>query len=276
MKIDSMRWIVGLLLVAAALLKGLDLTLHPALLLVDRYSRILLPILIGSELGLGLAAIANLFWNRLRLLAIWLFASFASYSLWLALHGAISCGCFGPLEIHPWWTFLIDCIVLLGLILEYYTMRQDNETIVYSGRSRTPTLIGGIVVISSLFTGGLALQVAPRQASSPDDFQTVGDLTILEPETWVGQNFPLLGYLNIDVSQGEWVLLLHHHDCPKCQEAVPKYEKLAFRDKHYQVAIIEVPPYDNFREAELNNCFFGRLKNDREWLCRKPQQAQES
>ena len=47
----------------------------------------------------------------------------------------------------------------------------------------------------------------------------------LEPEKWVGKRFPLLRYLKIDadLSQGEWTIMFHRHDCSECRRAVPKY-----------------------------------------------------
>ncbi len=266
-----MRWIVGLLLVTAALLKGLDLTLHPASVLVDNYSWFLLPVLVGGELSLGLAAIAPLFWNRLRVLAILLFASFAGYSLWLALHGAASCGCFGPLDIHPWWTFFLDSIVLAGLVAEYFWVGRDEKKTPTSPTSATTGLsLVSILLMPLGITAALTWQTAPRLASSHYGFQTVGDLVILEPETWIGQKFPLAKYINVDVSQGSWVLLLHRHDCPKCQDAVPKYEQLAISDPSFQVAIIEVPPYGSLPEAGYRECRVGKLSEDRYWFVQTP------
>lgn len=107
-----MRWIVGLLLTAAALMKGLGLFQHPAVAHIDSYSRLLLPLLIDSEFGLGLLALAGVYWRRFRVVAVLLFAAFACYSFWLAMQGAESCGCFGELEVHPWWTVFSMCLCL--------------------------------------------------------------------------------------------------------------------------------------------------------------------
>ena len=112
--------------------------------------------------------------------------------------------------------------------------------------------------------------MAPRQASSQDRFQAIGDLYILEPETWIGQLFPLREHIDIDVSQGNWVLLMHRHDCPKCQEAIPRYEQLAMLGPNDQVAIVEVPPHDTLHETLSDYCLVGRLSDDRDWFVETP------
>ncbi len=270
-----MRWIVGLLLVAAALLKGLDLYLHPASVLADSTSQHLLPLLIGCELGLGLWAITDLHWNRLRVVAILLFASFASYSLWLALHGAVSCGCFGPLKIHPWWTFFLDFTVIAGLLGEYFTTGRKEKydassTVLAANRL---SLIFCLLLPIAI-TATLVWRIVPQANSSQEAFQTVGDLVLLQPENWVGQKFPLLSHISTDLSHGNWVLLLHRHDCPKCQEAVPKYERLAELATPYQIALAEVPPYNSSKVTHASACQTGRLSGQREWFVETPVEIQ--
>ncbi len=270
-----MRWIVGLLLVAAALLKGLDLILHPASVLANDTSQFLVPLLVGCELALGLLAIADIYWSRLRLLAILLFASFASYSLWLALHGAASCGCFGPLEIHPWWTFLLDCIVLAGLMGEYLWVGREEKNDSSSPTLATTSLsLVSILLLPLGITAALAWQVAPTPNSSQQPFQTVGDIVLLEPETWLGQKFPLLEYINLDLSEGNWIILLHRHDCPKCQEAVLKYEQLASIKSPSQIAIVEVPPYGRHQDPHIGDLHVGSLNDDHDWFIQTPIEIQ--
>lgn len=46
---------------------------------------------------------------------------------------------------------------------------------------------------------------------------------VLEPETWVGKELPILD--NIDIGErlkkGAWLILFYHHDCPDCARAIP-------------------------------------------------------
>jgi hypothetical protein len=45
------------------------------------------------------------------------FGVLASASLYLALTGQRSCGCFGRVEVNPWWTFALDLGVIATLVL---------------------------------------------------------------------------------------------------------------------------------------------------------------
>ncbi|MCG8450394.1 MAG: hypothetical protein MI725_12565 [Pirellulales bacterium] len=276
-----MRWVVGLLLIVAALLKGVQVYLYPADALANNVlgvneSRVLLPLQISGEFGLGLAAICGLFWRQLRWFALAVFASFSCYSLLLALQGATSCGCFGQLKIHPWWTFIIDSIVFIGLVLECFMTRQREQASVARVELSTRIGLASIITISLFIALGLAWHLAPRQASSKFALQTVGDLIILDPSSWIGEKFPLLEHIDIDVSQGRWVLLMHRRDCPKCLEAVPKYERLAMVDNECQVALIEVPPHDTQSAAQAKRCLVTRLSDEHEWFVETPIEIQMS
>lgn len=269
-----MRWIVGSLLIGAAVLKGLDIYQHPSSLLGESFRWFLMPIQVGGELGLGLFAIAGLYWRLLYPVAMLVFAGFGCYSLLLALQGAKSCGCFGQLEISPWWTFLLDIIVFAGLAIEFITKRRDKYAPLGPHSVPATTLVVGTMLLSLAVSVGLAWHVAPRKATSQNWLQAVGNLIILEPETWQGQKFPLANYLDINVSQGNWVLLMHHHDCPKCQVAIPRYEKLAMLEPSKLVALIELPPYNTSHVMPSGHCYLGRLSDDHEWFVETPVEIQ--
>ena len=122
-----MRWIVGLLLVGAALLKSVELLIGSAVPLSSTLGQYLLPLEIGIELATGLLILAGFYWHTLRWLAVVLFVAFGGYSLYLALKGAASCGCFGPLHVSPWWTFGLDSVVVLGLLVSVLIERRCAE-----------------------------------------------------------------------------------------------------------------------------------------------------
>ena len=121
----------------------------------------------------------------------------------------------------------------------------------------------------------------------------IGDdsVVILEPERWIGKRFPLLPFiedapgqvelgerpLQEQLSEGIWIVLLYHHDCPECREAITGYEQLAARSaadaNALRVALIEVPPYDETDSLRrLSNVPYalGRLTDKREWFVQTP------
>jgi hypothetical protein len=49
--------------------------------------------------------------------ALAFFALAAAGSLYLAIEGQASCGCFGRVEVSPWWALLLDALVLAALFV---------------------------------------------------------------------------------------------------------------------------------------------------------------
>lgn len=254
-----MRGVVGLLLFGAGVLKAAQLIAEPALALAIPVGQFLVPLQIAVELGIGVLILSGLYWRQLRWAALMLFTTFAVYSFYLATNGATTCGCFGAIEVHPWWTFALDAVVVTGLLLSIL------------GRTSPPTLIVSNWQVAFTFTlvalsivGAIALGwfATPPAAS----LTAVGDLIVLEPEDWIGMPLPIAEYLDADLSKGDWVILLHRHDCPECQEAAPRYEELAATQK---IALIEMPPYGG-DPASHGTALHARLPDDREWFVQTP------
>lgn len=126
-----------------------------------------------------------------------------------------------------------------------------------------------------------------------EDGVILGDdnLVILEPEKWTGKRFPLLPYiedvpgqrkagerpLRERLAEGKWIVVLYHHDCSECQEAIPIYEALARRTMTIsgglRVALIEMPPYAadwlQLVSPEMHS-LLGRLSNTKDWFTMTP------
>ena len=102
---------------------------------------------------------------------------------------------------------------------------------------------------------------------------------VLEPETWVGQELPILGHIDIGdrLGKGTWLLLFYHYDCPDCREAIPRYEQMA-RDldgngDFLRIALVEVPPYGPAVLGTSACCALGRLAATKEWFITTPAAA---
>jgi len=269
-----MRWIVGLLLVGAAILKTVQLITEPAATLMSPLGGWLLPIQVGVELGVGLFVLSGLYWRQVRWVALLLFAAFATYSLSLAIGGAASCGCFGPLKVHPWWAFFLDLAVAFGLLISVRRSQLDSDP---GGRWQVPdlanrrTVTAVIVSLSVLSTAVLVRYADRRTVAAGDLLPEAGGLVVLEPNEWIGKPLPIAKFIDLDLSSGTWIVLFHRHDCPDCQEAVPRYEELAIEQ---QVALVEVPPYGNSQSATSGAALCGRLTEDREWFVQTPVEIQ--
>jgi len=99
---------------------------------------------------------------------------------------------------------------------------------------------------------------------------------VLEPETWAGKELPILECIDIAerLKTGNWLILLYHHDCPDCSEAIRKYEQMA-RDlagngDFLRIALIEMPPYGPPLAPADSACTIGRLANAKEWFVTTP------
>lgn len=225
--------------------------------------------LIGSFVFLaGVARVAV--WRA----GVFLFVAFALYSLTRALTGHDSCGCFGNLKVHPWWTFIIDIGVLSLLWLKRRAFCEPSASV---GLCR-PAACGMAFLVLSLVSVAVMTRPAaePLRAgiSTTDD----GRYIILEPVKWIGSDFPIGDTLepSVDLSTGHWTVLIYHHDCSKCQAALPRYQRLAehVRGPHRsRVLCLEAPPFGE-PLSPSGAAMHARLAGDREWFVEAPVEIQ--
>jgi len=79
------------------------------------------------------------------------------------------------------------------------------------------------------------------------------------------------------LAEDEWIVVLYHLGCASCQEAIPKYEKLARQSAEHagspRVALIEVPAYGEAKSVRLPSdvpWVLGRLSKQKEWFVETP------
>src|SRR5690606_23093721 len=98
------------------------------------------------------------------------------------------------------------------------------------------------------------------------------ELVILEPENWIGKEFPLVEYLSprVDFGTGKSIVLLYHHDCPECQRALPRYvaEAEDTDGASKKVVLIEVPPIGP--PGEYGAAMHAVLRDDIDWFVQAP------
>jgi hypothetical protein len=270
------RWLVAGLLLAAAALKTQQLASEPTAdrdLFTYRWSLILL---VEGELGLGLMLLSGL-WKRLAwTTALATFLFFAAVSLHKALRGEVSCGCFGTVQVNPWQTFALDVVVVTLLAL----FRPENLPVT---RPRLRLAVVLAVLVGAGVPAALAMaDYSPARLSPTGEIRGDARFVVLEPEHWVGQNFPLLKQIDVGprLAQGQWTVVLFHHDCPACRKALPEYEQAGGESSRQsgvtQVALIELPPYEQAATAgsslvgKKNPCLRGKLSSARDWFVGTP------
>ena len=99
-------------------------------------------------------------------------------------------------------------------------------------------------------------------------------MVVVEPEQWVDKEFPLSSHIDIghELMKGDWIVLMYHYDCPKCQEVVAAYEREA--ETHAasarRIALVEIPPWTPTRVMVGGACRHGRLDRSHDWFVEAP------
>ena len=282
--------VLGMLLLIAAVLKGLQLLTEPVANSDIWSYRPFLILTVELELALSIWLLSGLFKKAAWLAALVCFSFFSIITLYKAVTGAASCGCFGSVEVNPWITlFAIDLPALLTLsIFRPKPVLPPRILIRIRLRHRpVKALIRQLIkplpsaprfamtaclalVILGATTPILALNEPPRITSSYE---------VLEPETWIGKELPILK--NIDIAEtlkkGTWLILLYHYDCPDCGWAIPMYEQmareLAGNEDFLRIALIAVPPYGRGPVSMNCSCTLGKLDESKEWFVTTPATA---
>ena len=271
--------ILGILLLIAAVLKGRQLLIEPVANSDIWSYRPLLILMIEFELALAIWLLSGLFKKAAWLAGLMCFSAFSAVTLYKAVTGAESCGCFGSVHVNPWITlFAIDLPAVIALII--------FRPVCHPERSEGSQF----KILNSLFdirysprhfvtTAGIALLVLGTSApilALNEPPQVTTHYEVLEPETWVGKELPILKHIDIaeSLKKGTWLVLLYHYDCPDCAWAIPMYEQMARElegnEDFLQIALIAVPPYGRGPVSENCPCTLGRLAEAKEWFVTTP------
>jgi hypothetical protein len=105
---DVVRIVLGVLLLSAAGLKAHQLATEPVLSTGLLDSRWLLMATVEFELLFGLWLLGNIWPKPTWAAALACFGLFTCVSLYKALSGYATCGCFGRVSVNPWYTATLD------------------------------------------------------------------------------------------------------------------------------------------------------------------------
>jgi hypothetical protein len=260
--------IVGTLLFASAFLKAWGGSDFRTIRVEFFYAFIIF------ELTLAAACFVGFQPRRVRLLLFMLFACFAGYATYLLTTDAKSCGCFGAVTVPPVWTLSLD-IFVLTLLWKWRPQQDaaDKRTIAAFGWMKWSVVYATMAMPATI----VLLARQPAVLSDEDSLVDMGSIVILEPETWVGQPLPIVSEVDVghELTTGEWLVVLYHHDCQKCQQATPLYRERAVQLAHAgdprRIALIETPPHAaQFSKLNTIPCLEGRLSDEREWFVQTP------
>ncbi|MEM6484903.1 MAG: MauE/DoxX family redox-associated membrane protein [Pseudomonadota bacterium] len=266
------RLLLGTLLVLAAILKWYSPVESATLHVEYGVPAWLIAVTAQFELALGIALLCGVHARQVRLLTLTTFTVFAAFAVYRIALGAESCGCFGSVKVSPWWTLALDLVVLAAMACVRIPCSSRRSS---PKRDSLALAVYGLLALV-FFAGSLNEEGTAARANSP--LEKVAGLYLLEPDDWVGGAFPLTDFLSpqpAGILEGNWTVILYHHDCSACRESMPKYAALAATG-NTPVAVVEVPPYGDDSNLLSTNLIHTKLSDDEDWFVQTPVEIQLS
>lgn len=275
--------VVGSVLLIASALKTHQLLTEPIISKGFWESREFFIIQIPLEIGLGIWVLCGLFRKAAWLTAVLGFAVFVAVTLYKALIGAESCGCFGVVKVNPWITFSSIDVPLLAAMLIF---RPKEEKLLPPPWPSARHFFGVAIPTCILLVCLVFVLVYNKPPDRTQRYEVV------RPEQWTkqaaaqkdpnhGENilpWDMLRYIDIagSLKAGIVVVIFYSNQCDTCHEAVPVYDRMS-RDMSSEGAIrfafIEIPPYADKQKTLIPDdtpSLVGRLDSSRDWYIKTP------
>ena len=245
------RFVVAAILLLAAGLKAYQLSTAPLPpvvqgsvftplleLLNDRY--FLMAVVVG-EILFALVLIAGLWQQWTWLLSLIGFSMFTLVSMMKGLSGETSCGCFGTVTVNPWITMIFDLFIVACLVV---SRERFNWAFPPLDRKKVlAVLVAWLVLAGPALFFMLSLKQQPHATFGTEFTGPDGrSMILLEPETWIGKEFPLISRFaqpegSEILQEGLWQVLLVQPDCSDCAKKIAELEEKRLEN----VAIVVVP-----------------------------------
>jgi hypothetical protein len=269
--------VLGLVLLAAAGMKAVQLSTHPVGykgVLTNRHF-LMFEVVIELFMGFGLLSgvLRRLAWCGAGLC----FTFFIGITIYEGVVGMTSCGCFGHVPIHPWAMLVFDVAALGALLIFRPDLKRPAQVPMFRAR-----LIGALAAAAAGSAASLVFMLRYEPATLTADGRILGDdpTVRLMPERWVkGKPLPLLGHVDVGkrLATGEWTVLLYHHNCPYCRRKIRRLHEqathLAGRRREARIAVISVPPHapaDRNPVPAQTPLLAGKLPESRGWFVETP------
>lgn len=166
-----LRVALGCILLTAAGLKAHQVATDPLVFLGGGWleSRPVVALAIGFEVFLGLWLVSGIYATAGWKAALACFTVFAGVSLYKAISGSATCGCFGRMEVNPWWTFSFDVTVVMALGFCRLQKAVSLTTAEAFGSARKASILMRVVLASAGLAAALATFIfGSRQHDGPE------------------------------------------------------------------------------------------------------------
>jgi hypothetical protein len=192
--------------------------------------------------------------------------------------GQQSCGCFGPLEVHPWYAFTFDLGVIV-VLLTVHPLGWQSSSYRYPRKNWVCLAVLNFVIVTVL---GLVVtdRENPNRSTDINSDIFFSSSEPLQPTDWVGKIFPLKEYLDFgpDLSRGRWAVMFFKDNCALCRQGVPQFLGLAYQQVNQtgttRYTLVEVPDEAHSVGTILSPsntfCVRGRLTASHEWRMELP------
>ncbi len=193
---------------------------------------------IETNLALGLWLVSGFHYRIASSAAIMYFLLLAGTSGYMLSQEHDTCGCFGPISITPWATFLFDLLAVCGLLL---CPRSEDKGEFLPVRLRFPLV--ALVILCFVSTYLVVATPTDRRITTAINVENgeFGETVILDVENWEGKRLPILKYLDgaEQLRQGRWTMVLHHQDCEVCERFL-RQMAAAGEERDPPLALVEV------------------------------------
>jgi hypothetical protein len=237
---------------------------------------------IPLELCLGIWLVSGLFRRASWLAGTLAYCFFIFVTLFKAINGAESCGCFGQVHVNPWLTLgLIDIPMFILLILN--RPGQGYKLLPPPWPNTFHAIIFAAPIFAVLIFAAPVLVAFKPVCIHPQETIQVASVRPADPNIAPATNkqadpWPWLKDIDIadQLKQGLVVVLMYHHDCPTCATMVPKYDQYirkmkATGDESLRVAFLAIPPYSDKGPVPADTiCLRGKLSDRQKWAIMSP------
>jgi hypothetical protein len=276
------RLVIAALLLFAAGSKGYRLSNEPVVVRTILESQWLLIAAVEWEFLLGLSlllipsAAPRLLWN----FTIATFGLFAAVSLYHGLSGDSTCGCFGAMETTPLLTLGLD----ISAIVVLFVARPVGRAWSVPAFSRNRVRVVFVVLLWMALGGPAAIAMTYGQARTISSSDAI---VVLDPVNWIGKPFPLFPFVEGEpgdtqedrplrerLAKGDWLVVLYHHDCPRCIDLIARRESICRECGVGRCALLALPPFESIPAPRDNRAtlheYRGRLGEKRRWFATTP------
>ena len=274
-----LRLVVAAIILTAAFMKSWQLATTPSLgegLLHARWFNIAV---VQYEILFGIWLLVGLMPKLTWLVSIGCFSAFALVSLYKALLGEASCGCFGAAIVNPWYTMTFDLILVgllivvrpRGVVLQLRVFLHELVELRRYKRVGVAVAVWLLLAVSSVYAM-VSIQKNEIAKLGTEFIGADGKKTILlEPKKWIGKELPLRDYVvgDRELTQGRWHVLLSRPGCNDC-EIVKWHLVDSANDKEILVAILEVVGKSMSVNSTKNVIPIFRLIPEIDWLVETP------